>query len=68
MRTTTRVGRLTLGAAALGNLFHPVSDEDAAATVEAAWACGIRAFDTAPHYGLGLSERRLGEALRTRPR
>lgn len=64
----TAVDALSLGAAALGNLFHAVSDEDAAATVEAAWACGIRAFDTAPHYGLGLSERRLGDALRTRPR
>ncbi|KRV48386.1 aldo/keto reductase [Wenjunlia vitaminophila] len=67
-RTTTAVGGLSLGAAALGNLFNAISDEDAAATVEAAWDCGIRSFDTAPHYGLGLSERRLGNALRTRPR
>ena len=37
-------------------------------TVAAAWSAGIRYFDTAPHYGLGLSERRLGEQLRTRPR
>ncbi|MCX4733881.1 aldo/keto reductase [Streptomyces sp. NBC_01363] len=66
--SASAVDALSLGAAALGNLFHAVSDEDAAATVEAAWACGIRAFDTAPHYGLGLSERRLGDALRTRPR
>ncbi|MER5641413.1 aldo/keto reductase [Kitasatospora sp. NPDC002227] len=67
-RSSTAVTRLSLGAAALGNLFTPVSDEDAAAAVEAAWACGVRSFDTAPHYGLGLSERRLGAALRGRPR
>ncbi|WP_439681140.1 aldo/keto reductase [Embleya sp. MST-111070] len=67
-RSATIVGELSLGAAPLGNMFHPITDEDATATVEAAWACGIRSFDTAPHYGLGLSERRLGEALRTRPR
>lgn len=66
--TTPAVGELSLGAAPLGNLFHAIDDEDAAATVEAAWTCGIRSFDTAPHYGLGLSERRLGAALRTRPR
>ncbi|MFE7392557.1 aldo/keto reductase [Streptomyces sp. NPDC057582] len=68
MRTTTVGGELALGAAPLGNLFHAVSDEDAVATVEAAWSCGIRSFDTAPHYGLGLSERRIGDALRSRPR
>jgi D-threo-aldose 1-dehydrogenase len=45
-----------------------VSDDDARAAVDAAWDGGIRAFDTAPHYGLGLSERRLGGALRRRPR
>ncbi len=60
--------RVGLGAAPIGNLFHPVSDEDAAATVDAAWDAGWRYFDTAPHYGLGLSERRLGAALRGRPR
>ncbi|MFE5329815.1 aldo/keto reductase [Embleya sp. NPDC056575] len=67
-RTATTVTELSLGAAPLGNLFHAIDDETAAATVDAAWACGIRSFDTAPHYGLGLSERRLGQALRTRPR
>jgi D-threo-aldose 1-dehydrogenase len=45
-----------------------VSDADALATVDRAWQLGIRNFDTAPHYGLGLSERRLGSALRCRPR
>jgi D-threo-aldose 1-dehydrogenase len=62
------VTRLALGAAPLGNLFTPVGDAEARATVDAAWDAGVRTFDTAPHYGLGLSERRLGEALRDRPR
>lgn len=60
--------RLGFGGAPIGNLFQAVDDEDAADTVEAAWDLGIRYFDTAPHYGLGLSERRLGHALRARPR
>src|SRR5262245_58545082 len=54
---------LGLGTAQLGNLFEAISDEQASQTVDAAWAAGIRYFDTAPHYGLGLSERRLGTAL-----
>jgi D-threo-aldose 1-dehydrogenase len=67
-RGGVRVTDLSFGAAALGNLFAPVGDEEAAATVDAAWGVGIRYFDTAPHYGLGLSERRLGRALAQRPR
>ncbi|GGM08033.1 aldo/keto reductase [Dactylosporangium sucinum] len=59
---------LGLGCAQLGNLYHAIDDERARATVDAAWDAGIRYFDTAPHYGLGLSERRLGAALRDRPR
>lgn len=59
---------LGFGAADLGNLYHPLSDEKAWAVLESAWDAGIRYFDTAPHYGLGLSERRLGEFLRTKPR
>ncbi|MDG4821448.1 aldo/keto reductase [Asanoa sp. WMMD1127] len=59
---------LALGCASLGNLYHAIDDERAAATVDAAWDAGIRYFDTAPHYGLGLSERRLGAALAGRPR
>ncbi|MFJ2741137.1 aldo/keto reductase [Streptomyces sp. NPDC087440] len=62
------VSPLGFGAATLGNLFAEVSDDDAHAAVDAAWAAGVRYFDTAPHYGLGLSERRLGAALRGRPR
>jgi D-threo-aldose 1-dehydrogenase len=59
---------LGFGAAQGGNLYRARSDESFAAAVEAAWDAGIRYFDTAPHYGLGLSERRLGAALRSRPR
>jgi D-threo-aldose 1-dehydrogenase len=59
---------LGLGCAPLGNLFSAISDDDAAATVDAAWDAGVRLFDTAPLYGNGLSERRLGAALATRPR
>jgi D-threo-aldose 1-dehydrogenase len=62
------ITRLSLGCAQLGNLYRRVSDEEARGTVDAAWDLGIRYFDTAPHYGLGLSERRVGEALRARPR
>ncbi|MFF7738397.1 aldo/keto reductase [Streptomyces sp. NPDC007984] len=66
--TPVKVTELGFGAAALGNLYRVTSPQDAQAAVEAAWAAGIRYFDTAPHYGLGLSERRLGAALRDRPR
>src|SRR3954470_763557 len=60
--------RLGLGGAPLGNLFVPVADADARALVDAAWLAGCRSYDTAPHYGHGLSERRLGDALRGWPR
>lgn len=66
--TAVEIGRLALGCAPLGNLFDPVTDGDARATVDAAWDRGVRLFDTAPLYGHGLSERRLGAALRGRPR
>jgi D-threo-aldose 1-dehydrogenase len=59
---------LGFGAAVIGNLYRATPDEDARAAVDAAWSAGIRYFDTAPHYGLGLSERRLGGALAERPR
>jgi D-threo-aldose 1-dehydrogenase len=62
------VTELAFGGAPIGNMFTEVSDEEARATVDAAWDGGIRTFDTAPFYGLGLSERRLGAALRRRPR
>lgn len=62
------VSRLGFGAAPIGNLYREISDEEAFGAVEAAWQAGVRYFDTAPHYGLGLSERRLGVALSGRPR
>jgi D-threo-aldose 1-dehydrogenase len=52
----------------LGGLFAEVADDDAREAVEAAWAAGVRFFDTAPLYGHGLAERRLGAVLRGRPR
>jgi len=67
-RTDVEVTPLGFGAAGIGNLFTPITDDQAAEAVTAAWDKGIRYFDTAPHYGLGLSERRLGAALRDRPR
>src|SRR3954452_19294016 len=66
--TGLQVSRLVLGCAPLGGLFAAVPEEQARATVEEAWDLGVRAFDTAPHYGAGLSEQRLGAALRERPR
>ena len=67
-RSAVQVTPLGFGAATLGNLYAPVSDAQCRAAVDAAWDAGIRYFDTAPHYGLGLSERRLGAALGDRPR
>jgi len=62
------LSRLGLGTAPLGGLYEAVSDEQAQAVVDRAWALGLRFFDTAPLYGSGLAERRLGAALRGRPR
>lgn len=62
------LGTLGLGAANIGNLYRAMTDEEAWELLEAAWDSGIRYFDTAPHYGLGLSERRLGAFLATKPR
>jgi D-threo-aldose 1-dehydrogenase len=62
------VPALGYGAANVGNLFRPLSDDESWAILEAAWDSGIRYYDTAPHYGLGLSERRLGAFLQTKPR
>ncbi|WP_405854017.1 aldo/keto reductase [Streptomyces sp. NBC_01515] len=66
--TAVELTGLGFGASVLGNLYRVTPVEDATAAVEAAWEAGIRYFDTAPHYGLGLSELRLGTALRQRPR
>jgi D-threo-aldose 1-dehydrogenase len=66
--TTVAVTELGFGAAVIGNLYRATSEHEAADAVAAAWDAGIRYFDTAPHYGLGLSEQRLGAALRHYPR
>lgn len=62
------VGPIGYGVAALGNLYRPLADDAWPAIVPAAWDAGIRYFDTAPHYGLGLAEQRLGAGLREYPR
>jgi len=62
------ITRLALGCAPIGGLFEPVAEDDARATVVAAYAAGVRTFDTAPLYGYGTSERRLGAALAGHPR
>ncbi|MFB6783760.1 aldo/keto reductase [Streptomyces sp. NPDC056352] len=67
-RTGLEVGRLGLGCAPLGNLYEPVSEQDAADTVRAALTGGMRQFDTAPRYGNGVSEARLGRLLAGVPR
>lgn len=63
-----QVGANSFGVAPIANLGREISAEDAWETLEAAWAAGVRYYDTAPHYGLGLGEQRLGEFLRTKPR
>jgi D-threo-aldose 1-dehydrogenase len=66
-RTNVDVTTLSLGTAPLGNLFTPVSDADAAAVLRCALDAGVRHFDTAPHYGVGLAEERVGRALEPEP-
>ncbi|MDX6249228.1 MAG: D-threo-aldose 1-dehydrogenase [Kribbellaceae bacterium] len=68
MRLFPEDSRIGLGGAPLAGLFTPVADEEATATVQAAWDEGWRYFDTAPHYGLGLAEQRLGAGLAGKPR
>jgi D-threo-aldose 1-dehydrogenase len=58
-----RVGPHAFGAAPIGNLGRVVEEDEWRGAVPAAWEAGVRYFDTAPHYGLGLAERRLGESL-----
>ncbi len=71
---TTRDGKsiaftkLGFGSAPLGNYLRPLSEADCDATLQAAWRCGMRYFDTAPFYGFGLSETRVGRLLTTLPR
>ena len=70
MRISDRLlnGPLGFGTAPLGNMFRNIPDQEAAATVDAAWQQGTRYYDTAPFYGAGLSEIRLGKALATHKR
>jgi D-threo-aldose 1-dehydrogenase len=62
------VANYVQGTSQLGGLYTAVDCETAAAALRQAWDLGVRRFDTAPHYGAGLSERRVGEFLRTVPR
>ncbi len=66
--TDVMVTETSFGCASIGNLYHSVTDTEAQAVIETAWAAGIRYFDTAPHYGRGRSEQRLGNFLKTKPR
>lgn len=66
--TGVRLTSLGYGAAQAGNLYRPTTDAETQEAFDVAWAAGVRYFDTAPHYGLGLSERRLGACLSGRPR
>lgn len=68
LRNGLRLTELGLGGAQVGNLYRETSEEEAAGAVAAAWEAGIRYFDTAPHYGVGLSERRFGALLSAYPR
>jgi D-threo-aldose 1-dehydrogenase len=67
-QSSVEVGELGLGGGPLGGLYQSVDAEAAAATLAAAWDAGIRYFDTAPHYGIGQSERYFGDFLTQRPR
>jgi D-threo-aldose 1-dehydrogenase len=66
--TGVTVTRLGLGLAPIAGLYTAVGDDMAHATIEAAWDAGVRFFDTAPLYGHGLSERRAGAVLSSKPR
>lgn len=67
-RPSPKLTLLGFGSAPLGNLYSAISDETAESAVDAAWAAGIRFYDTAPQYGFGLAEERIGRALAKRPR
>jgi D-threo-aldose 1-dehydrogenase len=67
-RTAVEVSELGFGGGPIGGLFAPVDDGTARDALAAAWDGGVRYFDTAPHYGIGQAERRMGAFLRQRPR
>jgi len=62
--TGLQVSVLGFGGAGIGNLYRPLSDDDALGAIRGSMASGVRLFDTAPFYGFGLSELRLGQVLR----
>jgi D-threo-aldose 1-dehydrogenase len=62
------ISRLGFGGAPLGNMHRILTEDEATATVQAAWDAGLRYFDTAPYYGHGLSESRIGNVVRENPR
>lgn len=64
-KTSLQVSELGFGAASLGNLYKEVKEQDANDTLAASIELGLNLYDTAPRYGLGLSERRVGNALRS---
>ncbi len=66
--TSLEVTEISFGGASIGGLYQAVPRDTAEAAVEAAWDAGVRYFDTAPFYGFGLSERRMGDVLRSKPR
>jgi len=67
VREALLAGPLGFGTAPLGNMYRDIPEDEALATVDAAWDAGTRFFDTAPFYGAGLAEIRLGKALSKRP-
>ncbi len=67
-KTGLAVTQLGYGGAPLGDLYHRIAEAEATGAVEAAYAAGVTLFDTAPLYGYGLSEHRVGHVLRQKPR
>jgi D-threo-aldose 1-dehydrogenase len=67
-RSGVVITRLMFGSGPIGGLFSAVGDQASEETLVEAWEAGVRAFDTAPHYGTGLAERRLGSFLADKPR
>lgn len=66
--TNVRVSEISFGCASIGNLYRKITDVEAHEVLGTAWNADIRYFDTAPHYGRGLSEFRLGAFLKNKPR
>ena len=67
-KTGVRVSSMSFGCASIGNLYKEVSDDAAASVLQAAWNAGITYYDTAPRYGRGRAEARLGKFLKDKPR